>query len=208
MRIVIIDPRKVNLSEKDIEDWLWENPGAVTVYEYAPVAEWTHRQFKLPSGVADLVGVTDYNHIVVVEVKNTPIGSDALAQVSRYAADIGLISRTALENDGLDRLSGPSIMRIVIGKSIDKATMLEAEALGVIVHVFDVSLTLTVTEIINLPEDFTHFRDSENDSIGRSESGHRLIRRHLAQYRDINDDAVANDILSFLDSTEQAAAEE
>jgi len=87
---VIIDERKVNLAEADIEQWLWENPGAVQIDIWGSqdcVDVWIGRQVAVPSGVIDLLGRTADGTIVVVEVKNTQIQSGALTQVRRYTFD-------------------------------------------------------------------------------------------------------------------------
>lgn len=84
-----VDPRKINLSEKDLEDYLFENPGLVKMpFTFEPIERWFGRQLHVPSGIIDLIGVTVSDRIAVVELKNTEIFSSHLTQVCRYAVDI------------------------------------------------------------------------------------------------------------------------
>lgn len=132
---MIIDQSKVNILEKDIEEYLWQHPSQCGV-DY-----WLKRQFAVPSGIIDLIGVTEDDDLVVVEVKNTPIDANALAQVSRYAYDIWMI-RQMFVNQKADK---PRVYRMVVGKSIDTRTMLEAEALSIQVSTFAVELRLDIS---------------------------------------------------------------
>jgi hypothetical protein len=150
-----VPENKVHLAERDIEDYLFENPGSVIAGSFAPVTRWLYRQYKLPSGIADLIGITVNGDIVVVEVKNVAIDASALTQVSRYAYDIDLmidamICRQSIDKyrDGAPRFclgetfKRPVIFKVVIGRSIDNKTMYEAEALHVHAMCFHVELSL------------------------------------------------------------------
>lgn len=136
-----IDISRLNLSEKDIEDWLYENPNRVTT-TWGIVTEWIGRQYHLPSGIADLIGVTDGGMVVLIEVKNVPINKAALTQVCRYAADLTAILywRFDYPNPELRGLS--HIEKIIVGPSIDDQTFTEAVALDIDIHEFSVSLVL------------------------------------------------------------------
>lgn len=133
---MLIDPNKVNLSEADIESWLYENPSKlVLVPSYSYVKRWVARQMVVPSGRIDLLGITNNGLPVVVELKNVPIDSAALAQVCRYAYDI--------ENIGDFRRE---CIKVVIGKGgIGKSVMHEAEAMGVWAFSFDVHLSASLS---------------------------------------------------------------
>jgi len=79
----------MNFTEKELEDWLYENPN-----EFLPGREfhWCGRQVRVASGIIDLLGFEkieshDYS-IHVVELKAEPAKSEHLTQVCRYAADI------------------------------------------------------------------------------------------------------------------------
>ncbi len=144
---MVIDPSKVNLCEKDIEDYLFANPEYVGTDGWW-MKRWVKRQYAVPSGIIDLLGLTYSNEYVVVEVKNVAIDSSALTQVSRYGFDIVNIlqhcnrRRTEVKPSGFWPLH-----RMVIGKSIDAKTMLEAEALGIEVITFDIRLSLGMNPI-------------------------------------------------------------
>lgn len=144
-----IDPRKVSLSEKDIEDWLYENPEVISTHTFH-VHEWIARQYKLPSGIPDLLGVDQHNHLVVVEVKNVEINKAAILQVCRYALDLQEIAANRLEypayyssDDGNNGLP-PFVRKVVVGPSIDGQTFYEAVACDVSPLTFETSLQLTV----------------------------------------------------------------
>lgn len=85
-----IDPRKVSLSEKDLEDWLYENPTSLTLLGRPVVSEWVGRQFRVPSGIIDLLGVyPNLGTPVIVEMKNTTaVRPEYLTQIIRYKHDI------------------------------------------------------------------------------------------------------------------------
>ena len=86
-----VDPSKVNLSEKDIEDWLFENPGSISIYGHT-IEGWIGRQIHVPSGIIDLLGYHTFGEnriqLVVVEVNNVEFSQSAILQVCRYAHDI------------------------------------------------------------------------------------------------------------------------
>lgn len=77
----------MNFSEKELEDWFFSNPQEF----YKPV-EWQQRQLKLPSGIADVVGIgTDgytEGDIFVVELKAVELKSRDICQVIRYREDL------------------------------------------------------------------------------------------------------------------------
>lgn len=137
---------RLNISERDIEDWLFDNPQAVSwrggTFE---IERWVARQYRLPSGIADLIGWTKSEHVVAVEVKNVPADSKALAQVSRYAHDIQyIIERHWGYRWGSDQ--GPYVPKLVIAPSVDSQTTLyEANALNVSIELFSVSLDIRLS---------------------------------------------------------------
>lgn len=138
-----IDPRKVNLAEKDIEDWIYMNDEEAIPLNWGPdtyVKEWIARQYHVPSGIIDLLGITNDGDFVVVEVKNTEITSEALAQVCRYAYDIRMAMMHVLGSEDA------TVFKIVIGKgSPETKIMFEARALDVSLYTFEVALNLKVS---------------------------------------------------------------
>lgn len=141
---MVIDPSKVNLKERDIEDYLWLNPQIVTNGSIA-VDRWIERQYEVPSGIIDLFGVTHRNEFVVVEVKNVDIEPSALTQVSRYAYDIFHIIKSLYAQGIADEVILPYVYRFVVGKGIDDKTMLEAESLNIGVLTFSVEVCVTTS---------------------------------------------------------------
>lgn len=139
-----IDISRVNLSEKDIEDWLYENPGEIplTRDNYAPIIHWIGRQYSLPSGIADLIGVRQSGLLVVIEVKNVPINKAAILQVCRYASDLISIASEIPGYWCKDEVGTANVQKVVIGPSIDRQTLCEAMAVEVKVITFAARLEL------------------------------------------------------------------
>lgn len=131
---------RVNLLEKDIEDWLWANASALNCRQFT-IVEWIGRQVKLPSGIADLVGYGhdggDGNRLfpVIVEVKNVPIKTEALGQVMRYGYDVLCVFDAAMGDEERPPVEMHA-QHIVVGTSIDNATFAEAVAMDIAVFTF------------------------------------------------------------------------
>ena len=80
-------------SEKHLEDWLWEHPESLGVYDcpgYKPfnLFRFHFRQYPLPSGRPDLIGQNYGNYLLVAELKKGPVTYKALGQVLRYMWDL------------------------------------------------------------------------------------------------------------------------
>lgn len=135
---------RMNLSERDIEDWLFENPEMCRYGDYWCIDRWFGRQYRLPSGIADLVGVTSQGCVAVVEVKNVPADGKAIAQVCRYAYDLKNVMGYRWDYECRDA-NGPVIQKIVVAPSIsDVNTYFEADALQVTLLEFKVSLHVDI----------------------------------------------------------------
>jgi len=142
MADVNIDWGRVNILEADIEEYLYQNPTSIRLYQGMFIKEWVARQFHVPSGVIDLLGVANNGCYVVVEVKNTEITSSALTQVSRYAQDIERIFSKIDKLHNHYNFAG----KIVIGREpVTNQIIFEAEALGITLLTFDVSLSLNIS---------------------------------------------------------------
>lgn len=145
----IVDPKKVQLAEIDIENWLYANPGALRLGFGYPIEKWIGRQFELPSGVADLIGICK-TAIVVVEVKNVELKAEALTQVCRYANDIESLKNFWNLEDP-DSVLGDSFDRLLVWKAVvfnggvTNQLMHEADALNVELFTFQVNLNLNVS---------------------------------------------------------------
>jgi hypothetical protein len=165
---MIIDEKKVNLAEKDIEQWLWENPHSAWCL-VGRVEKWLKRQYRLPSGIADLIGVTDTGSLVVVEVKNVDIDASALTQVCRYAFDLKYIHTLVIRDIIPDDMPEPDVYKVVIGRSVDTQTMREAEALDIQVICFQVNLSLDTISAAWRNE-FREDRRAVYDDLSRDET--------------------------------------
>lgn len=173
---MVIDERKVNLAEADIEQWLWENPGAVVACQgISTVERWIHRQFRMGSGIADLIGVDSEGNIVVVEVKNGIIGPDALTQVRRYAKDLDEICMAATNIHRLyNRKFEPYIFPVVVGKGIHDKTLIEAQASNVEVVIFSVALTLSL-DVVEVSSAEQRRQADFNEKLGSLDAGQQLV---------------------------------
>lgn len=137
-----LDPSKVNLLEKDIEEYLWRNPQDIRWSNHSGefyVDQWLARQLEVPSGIIDLFGVLNIGCPVVVEVKNVAIDARGLAQVARYRHDI---EETIEYRFG--RFMPKYAAAIVVGNSIDTQAMHECVAMLVLPFVFSVNLNLSI----------------------------------------------------------------
>ncbi len=145
---MVIDPSKVNLKEKDIEDYLYHDPGSVLYGGGWTIHRWLARQYKVNSGIIDLLGCTGRN-IVVVEVKNVDIDEKAITQVCRYVNDIREIANNAYgRHYNQYPVSSPIVYGVLVGPSISRSVFRDAEALGVYVNTFFVNLTIETTHVV------------------------------------------------------------
>lgn len=124
--------RNFNFTEKDIENWLFENPETIRVMGNERIERWIARQYKLPSGIADLVGLSTEGIVTVVEVKNVPADGKAIAQVCRYAADIQSVLNYRAHYRGHETDNGygeARVSKIIVAPSVEsKVTIMEADA--------------------------------------------------------------------------------
>lgn len=119
--------------EKDIENYVYSHPGKITTWGYV-VEKWIARQFRVPSGIIDLLGYAKTTYLeqptyfpLVLEIKNHPIKSKDLAQVCRYAQDIDDVM--SIRDFTFE--SGTTIKVILGVGDIDKYLLHEANALNV-----------------------------------------------------------------------------
>ncbi len=127
------------ITEKDIEYWLWESPELLCPNSHI---HWLARQYIVPSGVIDLLGMDGDNNFVIVEVKNILIDAKALAQVKRYTNDIDTIASYIArdyEHTDLDwRTFVHRTWSMVVGTAIKHIRIVyEAEAADISLFTFD-----------------------------------------------------------------------
>lgn len=143
-----IDISRLNLLEKDIEDWLYENPNALPApFNENLITEWIGRQYALPSGIADLIGIREDKRVVVVEIKNVAINKAAVLQVCRYHSDLQFIVSSRMDYPHTLDWGEPIIDKILVGPSVDNQTFCEAQAVGVEVVIFSANLTLDLSRL-------------------------------------------------------------
>lgn len=184
---MIINEKKVSLAEKDVEQWLWENPQSLVVDSAYRVEKWIHRQFAVPSGVIDLIGVTNGKRFIVVEVKNTEIKAEALTQVSRYAFDINNLALWAIEGSGVSDGAVATLidcLKVVVGRDIDNRTYLEAESMDVHIVTFQVNLSLSVTDTLRWPDNYRQEREYSYSNIANADEQMRAYVNSIAKQED------------------------
>lgn len=165
-----IDISRVNLLERDIEDWLYKNPADLPPsYTGGKVKKWIGRQYTLPSGIADLIGVRESGMVVVVEVKNVPINKAAVLQVCRYQNDLKYILSERMDYPHLMDGNEPAVEMVLIGPSIDGQTFTEARAVDVTVYQFGVSFTLEIDSLSMSNAHWSNVRDQHREIAARSE---------------------------------------
>lgn len=131
-------------SEKKLEDHLFAHPEALQYpFGHRHVDRWLERQYRVPSGIIDLIGIAPgSNQLWVVEIKNRPIKTDALTQVCRYAFDIAQICKACqdqLENSYQRRFPTVyPVAKMVIGSHFTPDLWDEAEALEIAVVTFTI----------------------------------------------------------------------
>jgi hypothetical protein len=132
-----IDNDKVMLTEADIEEYFFHHPEKISFpwSEEPGITEWIGRQYRVSSGIIDLLGMNKFGGVAVVELKNVPLESKHLAQVARYAQDI----EDACTFNGLYL----PVWRILIGRDWrDSHFLEEADAIGVSVMTFEYTVTM------------------------------------------------------------------
>lgn len=165
-----LDINRVNLAEKDIEDWLFENPRDFPTetenYDETPIVRWIGRQYRLPSGIVDLIGIRENGKVVVVEIKNVIVNKAAILQVCRYASDIEEIlgQRESYPIRRADRTC--YVSRVVVGPGIDTQTMQEANACDVNFVQFDAYLQVEFSSM-DFDDEMYEARASELSKIAR-----------------------------------------
>ena len=123
----------MNQRERDIESLLYSRPDLLPPLWFSGggVSRWLARQYSVPSGRIDLLGIaefSDHKSLVVVELKSGMIDSRAVAQVCRYANDLQhILDAICSRVDGLLTEADSTVHKVLIGESVDRKTYFEAE---------------------------------------------------------------------------------
>lgn len=155
-----LDLSSLRLTERHIEDALHGDPHLVCS-DFFRIERWVKRQYKVPSGIIDLLGVTSGGDLAVVEVKNVEVDSRAVAQVCRYAKDVGdILSVFDAEEISKGRWPQTTVRKILIGPSIPEVVFRECEACHVTYLEFSVNISLGIDGMY-WPREFMEQRDRE-----------------------------------------------
>jgi RecB family endonuclease NucS len=123
--IVDLNRGGVSISEGIVQEWLYERPDLIQGEDLSPVIKWIGRQYKLPTGVADLIGVQENGNISLIEVKRLRITRADIWQVARYASGLERIfNRSYGDRD-------KKVDLILVGSGIGWEILNDARAAGV-----------------------------------------------------------------------------
>lgn len=131
------------MMERDLESLLFRNPGLIpplfsTRFDTFPaVSSFVARQYIVPSGRIDLLGIREYapyRTLVVVELKRGEIDARSLTQVCRYAADIENVLAYITHVNGIMPVGDSRVNKIVIGSHIAYPQYIAAEGMGISVY--------------------------------------------------------------------------
>lgn len=153
-----VDPRKINLSEKDLEDYVFDNPEMITLpYSNTPIKEWFGRQLHIPSGIIDLAGITENNKIAVIELKNTEFVSSHITQVCRYSSDI----ESAMFRAGV--CEEPYVYKLLIGTHRPSSIIInEAFSVNVFIYTLNIEFDLKIGGFWDFSSEY---KKDRNDKI-------------------------------------------
>jgi hypothetical protein len=172
-----VDPHKINLSEKDLEDYLFENPNIVEMpLTGTPIKKWVSRQMRVPSGIIDLLGITENNILAVIELKNAPFSSGHITQVCRYAKDIE-------EAASASGIINPEPYKLLIGTHNPSTELIiEANSVDVMIMTIKIDFDISIGGLWRLSESFIEKRNNELKEISESEEFVRLSTISQAEY--------------------------
>lgn len=126
----------VRYSEKNIEDWMWENPEMITF-----VDGWLERQLTLNNeGRIDLLGYKRHGRLgtrlVLAELKSNPMEIKDLIQVVRYSYHLS-DTLSSMIPSGIT----PEISKVLIGdgRRMSDDFLETANALGVLVYTVEIN---------------------------------------------------------------------
>lgn len=156
-----VDPKHINISEKDLEDYLFENPCLVKMpYTESPVREWIGRQFHVPNGIIDLLGITEGNEVVVIELKNTSFTSGHITQVCKYASNIESVLMVA------GAYSEP--YKLLIGPyEPTNEIIAEADSVDVYIKTLSIQFDMSIGGHWHFSEEFTSFCNKTINEIAK-----------------------------------------
>jgi hypothetical protein len=198
----------MNLREADIEEYLWQNCHLLHWKDGEDkgvgVGHWLARQFPVPSGIIDLLADCYDDNLGVIEVKLGPITSAAIAQVCRYAYDIESVVR-------LTNWEGMKVHRVVVGSNIDKQTLFECKAIGVVPITYSAFLSLWLqpqdwgtTERGEIMRQYLNVIDSE--VFRKFIVKRQLLEEWQEKQRQAEIDGTDDELQKFIDTLEELAA--
>lgn len=144
-----LDPSSLRITERQVEDFFYQDPQSVCSNRFY-IEKWIKRQYRVPSGIVDLLGITSSGDLAVVEIKNVEVDSRAVTQVCRYAKDIEGICGAFNEREATDNgvWMATDVVKILVGPSVSDSVFRECEACGVIYLEFSINMTVDVNSIL------------------------------------------------------------
>jgi len=153
---MLIDANRVNLLEKDLEDFIFKCPNILSGHEEGlfKVKKWIGRQYRVPSGIIDLLAINEYGHVLIIELKNVPFDASHLTQLSRYASDID-------EAYSYEDTPTPIIIKLLVGiKEPPLKLLTEANSLGIHIKTFEFNTEIRVSNRWVLNDEYYNKRDT------------------------------------------------
>jgi len=171
--------KRIEYSERDIEDWLWENPDKVDW-----VDGWIERQLVLPNNSRlDLLGYKMHkgkmNRLVLAELKANPIQKEDLHQVLLYSSELKYL-KYKFNIDYLD------ITKVLVGtnNSISNELLDLANALEIFIYSAEID---------------------DNDGIavgsGHWRYSHDYYKKYIEKAEQMIDRGIYKNLLSCVEST-------
>ena len=148
--VVDLNRGGVGIDEGIVQQWLHERPDIIHGEGLEPVRHWIGWQYRLPNGIADLIGMQAGGNLSLIEVKRLRIQRADISQVLRYVGGVEqMLKRPAV------------IDPILVGSGIGWAILEEARAAGVKVFSYHVIGNLGVCTGLTLqalwPEGILHY---------------------------------------------------
>jgi len=178
-----IDTNKLNLSEKDLEDYIFDNPNIIEVpFTREKITKWIGRQFRIPSGIIDLIGITENHKIVVIELKNVPFSSSHITQVCRYAADI---ENAYFNYGGMHNLIVKKILISPFEPSVEFIT--EANAVNVYLLTINIEINFEISGYWRYSEKYKDEYSKKLEELSKTDEINLLITLSQAKFASENE---------------------
>lgn len=181
MKVFFITYMENDMLEKDLEDWIYNNPHAFFKKRYMDFDRWIGRQVKLGNGIADLIAqvkLGDSLKIIVIELKKDEITDSALAQVMRYKDSVVDAIESKMEEYPVKE---HTVWAMVCGSSIGPTTLAAANAMGISVSVYETKFSF---DGIHFTKDYIESRNKKDRNFAASGELDEVVNMQIKEYED------------------------